>query len=345
MICHIVRCGPSANPDGGGDMRNKSNVKLSVIAIAALAVAATNAAAQDYPTKAVRLVVPYAPGGSTDITARIIAPRIGAALGQQVIVDNRGGGASIPGTDAVVRAVPDGYTVLFGNLALAANPSLFRKLPYDAERVLAPVALAAIMPSLLVSHPSVPARNVKQLIAFAKTRPGELYYGSAGNGSVNHLAMEEFRWMAGIDVVHVPYKAGAVALTDVMGGQLSLMFPTMMMASPHVKAGRLVSLAISSAKRASVLPDVPTVAEAGVPGFEVNEWQIFMVPARTPAAIIDRLQVELVKAMQVPEAKERIRELGAEPVGSTPREAAAFLKNETARWARVWKEARIPTVD
>ena len=320
-------------------------VPCPMIAAGAIAIAASHAMAQDYPAKAVRLVVPYLPGGSTDIIARIIAPRIGASLGQQVVVDNRGGGASIPGTDAVARAVPDGYTLLLANIALGANPNLFRKLPYDAERDLAPVAIAAVMPTLLVSHPSIPARNVKELIAFAKARPGALYYGSAGNGSVNHLTMEVFRWMAGIDVVHVPYKGGAPAFTDLMGGQLSLMFPTVVMASYHVKSGRLVPLGISSAKRASVLPDVPTVAEAGVPGFDVNEWQLLVAPARTPAAIIDRLQGELVKAMQDPEAKERIMGLGAEPVGSTPREAAAFLKNEIARWAKVSKEARIPLVD
>jgi tripartite-type tricarboxylate transporter receptor subunit TctC len=326
-------------------MQTTRIIQRSMIAAGALAIAAAQANAQDYPSKAVRLVVPYLPGGSTDIVARIIAPRIGASLGQQVVVDNRGGGASIPGTDAVARAVPDGYTLLLANIALGANPNLFRKLPYDAERDLAPVAIAAVMPTLLVSHPSIPARNVKELIAFAKARPGALYYGSAGNGSVNHLTMEVFRWMAGIDVVHVPYKGGAPAFTDLMGGQLSLMFPTVVMASYHVKSGRLVPLGISSAKRASVLPDVPTVAEAGVPGFDVNEWQILVAPARTPAAIIDRLQGELVKAMQDPEAKERIMALGAEPVGSTPREAAAFLKNEIARWAKVSKEARIPLVD
>ncbi len=326
-------------------MRTKSNVKRNVIAAAALAVAVPNAIAQDYPTKAIRLVVPYVPAGATDIMARIVAARMGAALGQQFIVDNRGGGASILGTDAVVRAAPDGYTMLLANIALAANPSLFRKLPYDAERDLAPVAVVAILPTLLVSHPSIPARNVKQLIAFAKARPGEIYYGSAGNGSVNHLTMEVFRWMAGIDFVHVPYKGGAPAILDVMSGQLSLMFPTVAMANPHVKSGRLVALGISSMKRTSVLPDVPTVAEAGVPGFDVNELHILMVPARTPAAIIDRLRAELVKALQNPEVVERAKELGAEPVGSTPREAAAFLKNEIARWAKVSKEAHIPLVE
>jgi len=319
-------------------------VGVKVVAAAVIA-AATPVSAQDYPNKVVRLVVPYLSGGSTDIIARILSARMSASFGQQVIVDNRGGGGSIPGTDAVVRAAPDGYTLLLANIALGANPSLFRKLPYDAERDLAPVAIVAIMPTLLVSHPSLPVRDVKELIALAKARPGALYYGSAGNGSVNHLTMEVFRWMAGIDVVHVPYKGGAPAFTEVIGGQLSLMFPTLVMSSYHVKAGRLIPLGISSAKRASILPDIPTIAETGLPGFDVNEWQILAVPSRTPAPIIERVQAELVKALQNPEAKERILWLGAEPVGSTPKEAAAFLKNETARWARVAKEARIPLVE
>jgi tripartite-type tricarboxylate transporter receptor subunit TctC len=319
------------------------NSVVSLIATAALA--ASNATAQDYPNKTVRLIVPYLPGGATDIIARLISARMTESFKQQVIVDNRGGGASIPGTEATVRAAPDGYTLLLGNIALAANPSLFRKLPYDAERDLAPIALVAIMPTLLVSHPSLPVRNIKELIAFAKARPGALNYGSAGNGSANHLTMEMFRWMAGIDVVHVPYKGGAPAFTDVLGGQLSLMFPTLVMSGYHVKAGRLVPLGISSAKRAAIMPDIPTVAEAGLPGFDVNEWQMLTVPARTPVPIIERLHAELAKALQHPEARERILGLGAEPIGSTPKDAAAFLKNETARWARVAKEARIPLVE
>ncbi len=249
-------------------MPSKFTVRFTTITAAAVAATAINVCAQEYPSKAVRLIVPYLPGGSTDIIARLLATRMGATFGQQVIVDNRGGGASIPGTDAVVRAAPDGYTLLLGNIALGANPSLFRKLPYDVERDLSPVALVAIMPTVLVSHPSIPARTVKELIAFAKARPSALYYGSAGNGSVNHLTMEMFRWMAGIDLVHVPYKGGAPAFTDVIGGQLSLMFPTIVMSNYHIRSGRLLPLGISSAKRSSVLPDIPTVAEAGLPGFD-----------------------------------------------------------------------------
>lgn len=318
---------------------------LSSAAITMTALSATHATAQHYPNKVVRLIVPYLPGGSTDIVARILSARMTESFKQQVIVDNRGGGASITGTEAVVRAAPDGYTLLLGNIALGANPSLFRKLPYDAERDLTPVALVAIMPTVLVAHPSLPVRNVKELIAFARQRPGALYYGSAGNGSVNHLTMEVFRWMAGIDVVHVPYKGGAPAFTDVIGGQLPLMFPTIVMSNHHIKTGRLTPLGISSARRSSVLPNIPTVAEAGLPGFDVNEWQMMMAPARTPPAIIERVHAELVKAMQVPDARDRILALGAEPVGAPPRDAVAFLKNEMARWARVSKEAKIPLVD
>ncbi len=312
-------------------------------AVAALSVSHTNA--QEYPNKVIRLIVPYLPGGATDIVARILSARMSAAFNQQVIVDNRGGGASIPGTDATVRAAPDGYTMLLANIALGANPSLFRKLPYDAERDLSPVGLVATLPTVLVSHPSIPARTVKELIAFAKARPGALSYASAGNGSVNHLTMEVFRWMAGIDVVHVPYKGGASGFTDVIGGQLSLMFPTIAMSNYHIKSGRLTPLGISSAKRSAVLPDIPTVAEAGLPGFDVVEWQILTVPARTPAPVIDRLNAELVKALQHPESKERFTGLAAEAVGSSPKDAAAFLKTEIARWARVTKEARMPLVE
>ncbi len=316
-----------------------------IVLVMAAVITASPTHAQEYPNRVVRMIVPYLPGGSTDIVARILAARMTESLKQQVIVDNRGGGASITGTEAVVRAQPDGYTMLLGNIALGANPSLFRKLPYDAERDLAPVSLVAVMPTVLVSHPSIPVRTVKELIAFAKQRPGALYYGSAGNGSVNHLTMEVFRWMAGIDVVHVPFKGGAPAFTDVIGGQLALMFPTIVMSNFHIKSGRLTPLGISSAKRSSVLPNIPTVAESGIPGFDVNEWQLLAVPARTPAPIIERLRNELVKAQQQPEAKERIMALGADSVGSTPADAGAFLRNETVRWARVAKEAKIPLVD
>jgi tripartite-type tricarboxylate transporter receptor subunit TctC len=320
------------------------STRLHVVA-AALALTASGACAQDFPSRALRIVVPYVPGGSTDIVARTLAARMGENIGQQIVVDNRGGGATIPATEGIVKAPADGYTMMLANIALGANPSLFRKLPYDAERDLAPVSLVAIMPTVLVVHPSIPARNVKSLIALAKSRPGAMNYGSAGNGSVNHLTMEVFRATAGIDLVHIPYKGGGPAFIDLMGGQLSAMFATIVATSHHIKAGRLIALGVSSSKRSSVLPDVPTVAEAGLPGFDVLEWQILVAPARTPPAVLERLNSEVVKVLQHPEARERIVGLGAEPIGSSTRDAAAFLKTELARWAKVAKEARIQPVD
>lgn len=310
-----------------------------------LTLAAACIHAQDYPAHAIRLVVPYVTGGSNDIVARILAPRMGESMNQQIIVDNRGGGASIIGTDIVAKAAPDGYTALLTNIALAANPSLFKKLPYDADRDFIPVSLISTMPTVLVVTPSISARDVKQLIALAKSKPGGLSYASAGNGSVNHLTMEVFRSMAGLNLVHVPYKGAAPALTDLMSGQVALMFATVTASQQYIKAGRMIALAMSSGKRSSALPDVPTMAEAGLPGFDVLEWQLLLVPARTPAAIVERLNTELVKALRNPEARERLTGLGADPVGSLPQEAVAFFRSELARWVKVAKEANIQAVD
>jgi len=326
-------------------MQGTSSTHLRAAVAAALTLSAGAVCAQDFPVKPMRIVVPYVPGGSTDIVARTLAARMAENTGQQVLVDNRGGGATIPATEAIVKAPADGYTSMLANIALGANPSLFRKLPYDAERDLVPISLVAIMPTVLVVHPSIPARNVKQLIALAKSRPGQMNYGSAGNGSVNHLTMEVFRATAGINMVHVPYKGGGPAFIDLMGGQLSAMFATIVATSHHIKAGRLAALGVSSSKRSSVLPDVPTVAESGLPGFDVLEWQILVAPARTPAAVVERYNAEVVKVLQHPEARERILGLGAEPVGSSSKEAAAFLKSELARWSKVAKEAKIQAVD
>lgn len=312
---------------------------------AALMAAGSSVPAQDYPSRAIRLVVPYVTGGSNDIVARILGPRMSESMNQQILVDNRGGGASMIGTDIVAKAAPDGYTVLLTNIALAANPSLFRKLPYDAQRDFIPVGLIATMPTVLVISPAVPARDVKQLIALAKSKPGALSYGSAGNGSVNHLTMEVFRSMAGLKLVHVPYKGGGPAFIDLMGGQLALMFATVVGTQQYIKQGRMIALAMSSSKRSSVLPDIPTMAEAALPGFDVLEWQLLLVPAHTPNAVVQRLNAELAKALGNREARERITGLGADPIGSSPQEAAAFLKSELARWARVAKEANIQAVD
>jgi len=315
--------------------------------LAAAAFAAGTAQAQPaaYPAKPLRMIVPYAPGGATDIVARILTPHMIENLGQQIVIENRPGGATMGGTDAVAKAPADGYTLLMANIALGANPSLFRSVPYDTVKDLVPVSLIVTVPTLLVVHPSVTARSVAELIAYAKTRPGALNYGSAGNGSANHLTMEVFKSMAGIDVVHVPYKGGAPAIADLVGGQVTMMFASALASLPHVKSGRLVALGVSSAARNPVMPEVPTVGESGLPGFEVSEWQMLLAPAGTPAPIIDRLHREAVRSLAYADVRERIAGLGSTVVGSTPAEAAAFLKAEVARWAEVARRAGIKAQD
>jgi tripartite-type tricarboxylate transporter receptor subunit TctC len=232
-----------------------------------------------------------------------------------------------------------------GNIAFGANPSLFKRLPYDTAKDFAPVSLIVTVPTLLVVHPSVPVRSVKELIAYAKARPGALNYASAGNGSANHLTMEVFRSRAGLDVVHVPYKGGAPAIADTVGGQVSMMFASALASLQHVKSGRLIALGISSATRNAAAPAVPTISETGLPGFEVNEWQMLLAPAATPAPVIDRLYREAVKSLTYADVKERLAGLGSTPIGNTPAEAAVFLKTELARWAEVARSAGIKAQD
>jgi tripartite-type tricarboxylate transporter receptor subunit TctC len=315
------------------------------LAAAAILAATGTANAQEYPNKPIRWVIPYAPGGATDITARNMAPRMAASLGQQVIVDNRAGGAAIPGFDIVAKAPPDGYTWLLANIAFGANPSLFNKLPFDVERDFAPVSKVAVVPMVLVVHPSIPANSMQDLLKLARARPGTLNYGSAGNGSANHLTTEVFRSFTKIDIVHVPYKGGGPAVADLVGGQLSLMFATISSSSAFVKQGRLRALAISNFRRNAALPDLPTLDELGLKGFNVNEWQVLVVPAGTPAAIIDRLYREVVKTLADPVVKERLAGLGAEAEGTNPQEATQFVKSELALWRKVSREAGIKTVD
>ena len=310
-----------------------------------LVFASVGAAAQDYPTRVIRWVVPYAPGGGTDTTARNIAPLMSAGLGQQVIIDNRPGGAANPGTDYVAKAPADGYTWLLANIAFGANPSLFRKLPFDTERDFAPVSKVAFAPLVLVVHPSIPARTMQELITFAKTKPGTLNYGSGGIGSANHLAAEVFRSYTKIDIVHVPYKGGGPAVTDLVGGQIPIVFANLASSRPHVTSGRLRALAVSSAKRSPALKDLPTLQELGLSGVDVSEWQLLVVPAATPAAIIDRIHREIVRAVADQTVKERLASLGATVEGTSPQEAARFLKSELALWRRVVREAGITAMD
>jgi tripartite-type tricarboxylate transporter receptor subunit TctC len=327
---------------------SRATVKTASAALLFFSLLATGVgvhAQTAYPTKPIRLIVPYAPAGATDITARILIPRMIEGLGQQILIDNRPGGATFIGTDLVAKANPDGYTLLLGNIALGANPSLFRKIPYDAAKDFAPISQIATAPTLLVVHPSVPARSVKDFIAHARTRSSPLSYGSAGNGSANHLTTEVFKSMAKIDALHVPYKGAGPAVADLLGGQIAMMFATTLATLQHVKAGKLVALGISSAQRNPTLPDMPTVAESGLPGFDVSEWNMLVAPAGTPPAIIARLHQEAVKSLNSAEARERIAALGATAIGGTPTQAAQFLKTELTRWAKVAREAGIKPVD
>lgn len=297
--------------------------------------------AQAYPARAVRIVVPYAPGGSTDVVFRLLAPRLSEDLGQSVVVENRPGGSSTIGLDIVAKSPPDGHTWGTPNITYGANPSLIKKMPFDSEKDLLPVTQVAVVTMVLSLHPSVPARSVKQLIALAKARPEQINFSSAGNASANHLATAKFMSMTGTRLTHVPYKGGGPAVISLVGGETSMLFATIPSAIEHIKAGRLRGLAVSRAQRNSALPDVPTVAEAGVPGYEAIEWNGVMVPAGTPPAVVRRIHQAIVKALAIPAVKERIVQIGSEPVGNSPEEFTAFIKSEFAVWAKVVKEAGI----
>jgi len=318
---------------------------MKTLLLAVLCSAASLASAQQWPAKPMRIVVPYPPGGANDIVARALQPALAASLGQPIVIENRGGGATQVGTEAVARAAPDGSTFLLTNIALGANPSLFAKLPYDTSKDLAPISLVSTVPLVLVVHPSVQANSAAEFVKLAKAKPGSINYASAGNGSANHLSMEMFRAATGIDVVHVPYKGFGPAMTDLLGGQVASAFASTLASLPHVKAGKLRALGVSTAKRSAAAPDIPTIAESGVPGFDVSEWQMLLAPAGTPPAIVERMQREVASGLRNDEVKTRLTELGATPVGSTAKEAEAFLKSELARWADVAKRAGIKPQD
>ena len=321
-------------------------MRFGIIASAATFALASSVAAhaqdvKNYPQKPVRFIVPFAAGGGVDIVARAVAGRLGEILGQQVIVDNRGGGGTIIGTELGARAAPDGYTLLFGSTTLAINPSLRTKLPYDTLKDLVPVTQASFQAYVLAVHPSVPAKNVKEFIALAKAKPDTLTYGSPGIGSGSHLVAEFFALSTGVKTVHVPYKGSSPAMADLIGGQIQFTYGTILAVYPQVRNGKIRPLAVSSAKRTSVMPEVPTIAEAGVPRFDATSWNGVLVPAGTPRPIIDKVHAGVVKALQSAEVKERLVGDGAEPVGSTPEQFAAFIRVEIAKWAKVIKAAGI----
>ncbi|MBI3938197.1 MAG: tripartite tricarboxylate transporter substrate binding protein [Betaproteobacteria bacterium] len=301
-----------------------------------------HAAAQGYPEKPIRFIVPAPPGGGANIVARVIGQKLSDGWGQQVVVDNRGGAGGIIGTELAAKAEPDGYTLLLGLTAnLSFAPSLFRNLPYDTTRDFAPVTLVGSTPYVLVVNPSIPVKSVKELIALARSRPGKLNFASTGNGAGNHLAGELFKNMTGVNLVHVPYKGGGQALTAVLSGEAQLIFGSMLSTLPHVKADKLRALAITGAKRSSAAPDVPTIAEAGVPGYDVTTWQGVLVPARTPKKIIARLHAEFVKILRMPDVRQRLSGEGFDLLGGTPGEFGKLIKADIEKWAKVVKQSGI----
>ena len=311
-------------------------LRIACIAAAA-ATFASGAIAQSYPAKPVRLVVPYAPGGAVDIIARATAQELTKRLGQQIIVDNRTGAGGNIGSDTVAKAPPDGYTLLMASPANTINSSLYTKMPYDPLRDLVPIALIGSVPSVMVANPSLPVKDIKQLIALAKAKPGALTYGSGGSGTTEHLAGEMFKSFAGIDLLHVPYKGGAQVMIDLMGGQVALMFSNQLGVLPHIKAGKLKALGVASAGRSAALPDVPTFAEAGFPDFKVSVWWGVMGPAGMPKEIVNQLNREIVAGLASPEMKGRLQTMSAQPIGGTHEQFAAFFAAETKRWAPIVK--------
>jgi tripartite-type tricarboxylate transporter receptor subunit TctC len=311
-----------------------------VAVIAAMGFTSGLAQAQGYPTHSIRLIVPFPPGGATDIIARAVAQRWTETLGQSVVVENRPGAGGNIGSDVVAKATPDGYTLLMGTVGThAINASLYTNMPYDHVKDFAPVILVAGVPNVMEVNPSVPAKTVQEFIAYAKANPGKLNFASSGSGTSIHLSGELFKVMTGVQMTHVPYKGSAPALTDLMGGQVQVMFDNLPPSLPHIKAGKLRPLAVTSATRAPALPDVPTVAESGVPGFEASSWFGVLAPAGTPRPIIDRLNGEVAKWLATPEAKERMLALGANAIGGSPEDFAAHIRAETAKWAKVVKES------
>lgn len=310
--------------------------------VAALLLASGAAQAQEYPVKPIRIVVPSSPGGGTDILARQLSVKLTERWGQQVIIDNRPGAGQMIGISLVAKSPPDGYTLVMTATPLAINTVLYKKVPYDPIRDFAPVTQVAAMPNLLVTHPTLPVRSLKQMIALAKSRPGELAYASSGIGTGPHLSMELFNHMAGIKLEHVPYKGTGPALIDTMSGHVQLLMSTLLPPLPHLKTGRLRALGVTSAKRVSSLPDVPTVAEGGVAGYEVVGWYGIAAPAGTPQPVVAKLQTDISAILHAPELRDKLAAEGAEAVGSKPEEFGAFIKSEIDKWGKVVKAARIP---
>jgi len=316
------------------------NIRQPLLAACVLCAAAATAA--DYPTRPIRIVVAYTPAGATDILARAIGQKMTESWGQSVIIENRPGAAGNIGTELAAKATPDGYTLIMGTAGThGINPNLYRKLGWDPIKSFEPISLVAMVPNIMVVNNVLPVKSVKELIAYAKANPGKLNYGSPGVGSTAHLSMELFKSMTGADLNHIPYKGSAGVLADLMGGQIAVTMDNIPPYLPQVKAGKIRALAVSPARRSPAAPDLPTVAEAGVPGYESGAWFGLLAPAHTPKAIVDKLSAETARILKLPDVAERLSALGAEPVGSTPAEFAALIKAENAKWAKVIKEAHV----
>ena len=320
---HSSRAAPS--------LRRHARFLIAAVAL----VAAAPLQAQKYPERPVRAVVPFPAAGGTDILARLFLQKIAERIGANFVIDNRAGAGGTIGTEIVAKAPPDGYTILVCSSSHTINPSVYKKLGYDPARDFAPVTMIASGPGLLVVHPSVPAKSVKELIALAKAKPGQLNYASAGNGTPPHLAAELFKSMAGIDLVHVPYKGNVPAFVDLISGAVSLSFPTITSGLPQVRAGKLRALGVTSKARSSVVPDVPTIAEAGLPGYESSTWYGMLAPAGTPKGIVMKLHQEMVEALKTPDMREKLAAQGLEPVGNTPAEFASIISAELVKWGKV----------
>jgi tripartite-type tricarboxylate transporter receptor subunit TctC len=306
--------------------------------VLALCAASSVAHAQAYPNRSVRLVIAFAAGGPGDTAGRLVAPRLSELWGQQVVIDNRAGANSIVGSEIVARSAPDGYTLLIVSAGFAINVSMYSKLPYDTLKDFTPVTPITAGPSILVSHPSLPAKNLKELIALAKAKPGQMVYASSGSGAPgSHLGMELLKTMAGIDVVHVPYKSMAPGLTDILGGQVHMGIPTINVTLPHVRAGRLRAMGVTSLTRSPAAPDIPTIAEQGLTGYEANNWYGIMAPAGIPAEIANKIAADVGKVVNLPELQSRVAALGMEPRATTPAEFQTYVRSEIAKWAKVVK--------
>jgi tripartite-type tricarboxylate transporter receptor subunit TctC len=321
-------------------IRPMAAAALAVLVCTNVAIAADSASAAKYPERPIRVIVPFAPGGGLDLTARLIGHRIGERWGQNFVVDARPGAATIVGTEIASRAPADGYTILMITTTFAINPSLYRKLPYDALKDFTPITQLNSQPNIIVVNPAFPPTSVKDLIAFAKAKRGEVTFASPGAGSAPHLSAELFQRMAGIEMIHVPYKGIPPAVTDVLGGRVHMLFTTTISAAPHLKAGKLRALALTSAKRLATMPDLPTIGET-LPGYEAEAFQGVIAPAGVPRPIVDKLASEIIATVKSPEVSQRFIADGAVPIGSSPQQFAAFLRSEMAKWGKVIREAGI----